>query len=402
MKKPFRSPYYFVPFYLVIVVQLFSLACSQKSEIPSQRQAAADEKQIVIAAVGDVMMPGSIQAVVRRNKYNYDLLFERVAPDLSAADITFANLETPVDHKAKISGYPKFNARHELPAALKRAGVDIVTIANNHVMDAGVEGLKRTLDNITTAGLLYTGAGKTKTEAGEIKYITAKDLFVAFLAYTYSTNERLPKRKEKEPGVNILRPDSKTDLSHAADKVRQARQSADIVVVSLHWGDEYKTLPTRWQRQVAAELIEAGADIILGHHPHVLQPIETYTAKDGRQGVIAFSLGNFISSQNHGVSFKNRNHKRARGGDGIILSLTAVKKSDRTSVTKIEFQPIWTMREKAGASTVARPVGLAREIARLEALPERSKEEENKMKLLSHRQKLIIELFSPKPAANMP
>jgi poly-gamma-glutamate capsule biosynthesis protein CapA/YwtB (metallophosphatase superfamily) len=402
MKKSFRSSYHFVPFYLVIVIQLFSPACSRKTESPSQQQSIGSKKKIVIAAIGDVMMPGSIQAVVRRNKYNYDLLFEKVAPDLGAADITFANLETPVDHKAKISGYPRFNAKPELLAALKRAGVDIVTIANNHVMDAGVEGLKRTLDNITTAGLLYTGAGKTKAEAGEIKYITAKDLSVAFLAYTYSTNERLPKNKESEPGVNILRPDSKADLSHATDKVRQARQSADIVVVSLHWGDEYKTLPTRWQRQVAAELIEAGADIILGHHPHVLQPIETYTAKDGRQGVIAFSLGNFISSQNYGVSFKNRNHKRARRGDGIILSLTAVKKSDRTSVTKIEFQPIWTMREKVGSSTVTRPVGLAREIGRLEALPQRSKEEENEMKLLSHRQKLIIEMFSPRPAANMP
>ncbi len=402
MRKYLRSSYRFIPLLLFIAVLLIFLACSQKAEIPSQRQAAADKKQIVITAVGDVMMPGSIQSVVRRNKYNYDLLFEKVAPDLGAADITFANLETPIDHKAKISGYPKFNARPELLAALKRAGVDIVTIANNHVMDAGVEGLKRTIDNITTAGLLYTGAGKTKADAEAIRYITAQDVAVAFLAYTYSTNERLPKNKESEPGVNILRPDSKADLSRALAKVREARQPADIVVVSLHWGDEYKTLPTRWQRQVAAELIEAGADIILGHHPHVLQPIETYTAKDGRQGVIAFSLGNFISSQNYGVSFKNRNHKRARRGDGIILSLTAVKKTGRTSVTKIEFQPIWTMHEKVGSSTVARPVGLAREIARLEALPKRSKEEENEIKLLSHRQKLIIEMFSPRPAANMP
>jgi poly-gamma-glutamate synthesis protein (capsule biosynthesis protein) len=402
MRKYFRSSYQSIPLLLFIAVQLIFLACSRKADSPSQQQSVGSKKQIVIAAVGDVMMPGSIQAVVRRNKYNYDLLFEKVAPDLGAADITFANLETPIDHKAKISGYPRFNAKPELLAALKRAGVDIVTIANNHVMDAGVEGLKRTIDNITAAGLLYTGAGKTKAGAGEIKYITAKDLSVAFLAYTYSTNERLPKGKEKEPGVNILRPGSKADLSYASDKVRQARPSADIVVVSLHWGDEYKTLPTRWQRQVAAELIEAGADIILGHHPHVLQPIETYTAKDGRQGVIAFSLGNFISSQNYGVSFKNRNHKRARRGDGIILSLTAVKNSGRTSVTKIEFQPIWTMREKVGSSTVARPVSLAREIARLEALPKRNKEEENEMKLLSHRQKLIIEMFSPRPAANMP
>ena len=388
---------------VLLVFSLFvfiSPACVQRSQSPSspsQKTAHTVRTEIVIAAVGDVMMPGSIQATIAKKKYNYDLLFEKVTPDLSAADITFANLETPVDHGAGISGYPKFNARPELLASLKRAGVDIVSIANNHVMDAGVAGLKKTLGNIDAAGLVFVGAGSTKAGATEIKRITAKDMTVAFLAYTYSTNERLPRRKPDEPGVNILRTDSEADLALAVERVKEAGQSSDLVVVSLHWGDEYAAVPTAWQRQVAEELIETGADIILGHHPHVLQPIESHTAEDGRQGLIVFSLGNFISTQNSGVSYKNKNSSRARRGDGIILSITIVKEAGKTSISRADFLPIWTLRDMVGRSRIFRPVSLAREIERLNAITERSRDEEGLLKLLSYRREVILKKLTKKP-----
>src|SRR3990170_664635 len=388
---------------VLLVFSLFvfiSPACVQRSQSPSspsQKTAHTVRTEIVIAAVGDVMMPGSIQATIAKKKYNYDLLFEKVTPDLSAADITFANLETPVDHGAGISGYPKFNARPELLASLKKAGVDILSIANNHIMDAGVEGLKKTLGNIDAAGLVFVGAGRTKAGAAEIKRITARDISVAFLAYTYSTNERLPRRKPGEPGVNILRPDSEKDLALAVERVKEAGQSSDVVVVSLHWGDEYAAVPSAWQKQVAGALIEAGAGIILGHHPHVLQPVESYTSEDGRQGIIAFSLGNFISTQNSGVSYKNKNSSRARRGDGIILFITIVKEAGRTSISRAEFLPIWTLRDMVGRSRVFRPVSLAREIERLNAISERSKEEEGLLKLLSYRQEVIVQKLTKKP-----
>lgn len=383
-----------------ILFIFISAACVQKSQIsqtPSQKIAPPVRTEIVIAAVGDVMMPGSIQTTIAKKRYNYDLLFEKIKSDLGAADITFANLETPVNQSAGISGYPKFNTRPELLASLKKAGVDIVSIANNHIMDAGVAGLKKTIGNIDAAGLVFVGAGRTKAGATEIKRITAKDITVAFLAYTYSTNERLPRRKLSEPGVNILRPDSEADLALAVERVKEARQSSDLVVVSLHWGDEYATVPSEWQRRVAEELIEAGADIILGHHPHVLQPVESYTAEDGRQGIIAFSLGNFISTQNSGVSYKNKNSSRARRGDGIILSITVVKEAGRTSISRAEFLPIWTLRDMVGRSRVFRPVSLAREIERLNAVTDRSKEEEGLLKLLSYRQEVILEKLTKKP-----
>ncbi len=384
-------------FLIPLIVFIFP-GCIQKSQTPKEQKMVPPVKtEIVIAAVGDVMMPGSIQAIIKKKKYNYDLLFEKIARDLGAADITFANLETPVDHKAKISGYPKFNARPELLASLKKAGVDVVSIANNHIMDAGVAGLKKTIGNIEAAGLVFIGAGRTKAEAAEIKRSTAKGMNVSFLAYTYGTNERLPRRKPGEPGVNILRPGSEEDLALAVERVQEAWQSSDLVVVSLHWGDEYSPVPTAWQRQVASELIEAGADIILGHHSHVLQPVESYTAEDGRQGIIAFSLGNFISTQNSGVSYKNKNSSRARRGDGIILFITIVKDAGRTSILRAEFLPIWTLRDVVGKSRVYRPVSLAREIERLNAFAERSDEEDGLLKLLMYRQEVILEKLTKKP-----
>src|SRR5574341_924370 len=188
--------------YTHIVVLLTLLLCASRqarAQEPTPVVSPSGKTEIVIAAVGDIMMPLSIQRAVARNKYNYDLLFEKIAPELASADIVFANLETPVDHKAPVSGYPRFNARPELLAALKKAGVGIVSVANNHAMDAGADGLKRTLDNIEAAGLRFAGAGRTKAEAGKIAQATIRGITTAFLAYTYSTNEGLPKKRKDAP-----------------------------------------------------------------------------------------------------------------------------------------------------------------------------------------------------------
>ena len=389
----FHTKIYRLSVILCLILPTLS-ACSQQQVPPQSRdplpKPPPDKTEIVIAAVGDVMMPESIQSAVVMDSRGYDLLFEKITADLSAADITFANLETSVDHKRGVSGYPKFNSRPELLAALKKAGVNVVSVANNHVMDTGSDGLKRTLDNIEAAGLVFIGAGRTKAEAGETKFLKARGVNVAFLAYTYGTNQRLPPRSPDAPGVNIIGNHSETDLARAAESVRRARADADLVVVSLHWGDEYATSPTSWQRRVASELIEAGADVLLGHHPHVLQPIESYIARDERMGLIAYSLGNFISSQNADVSYLNKTHRKALTGDGIILSITATKEGNRTEVAHAEFLPIWSLREPIGKATVSRPVSLARELSMLGAKQERDGTEERLMRLLIYRQEFII------------
>lgn len=388
---------------LLIFCVIWSLfpACERKQEtpvLPKKSIAPASVKnEIVIAAVGDVMMPESIQASLSGKKHGYDFLFEKIAPDLGAADITIANLETPIDHKAAVSGYPKFNARPALLSALKKSGVRIVSIANNHIMDAGPDGMKRTLDNIEAAGIIFTGAGRTKAEAEKIKHLKARDVNVAFLSYTYGTNQRLPRKALQSPGVNILRTNSEPDLASATVTVRRARASADLVVVSLHWGDEYAVDPTSWQRRVALELIEAGADVILGHHPHVLQPIESHTAQDGRTGLIVFSLGNFVSSQNAGITYQNKDHRKALRGDGIILSITVGKEDGKAAVERAEFLPIWSLRTKTGKGSVYRPISLSRELSILTAKQTRNATENGLMQLLNYRQECIIRKLTGKP-----
>jgi poly-gamma-glutamate synthesis protein (capsule biosynthesis protein) len=384
---------------LSILLTCLLSACQQQSWTLQPQQAPTPtpvvRTDMVIAAVGDIMMPASIQRAVARNGHNYDILFEKISRDLHA-DLTFANLETQVDDASAGSGYPKFNARPGLLTALRKAGVGVLSVANNHALDAGPAGLVRTLDNIEKAGILFTGAGRTKADAEQAVSVTANGVTAAFLAYTYGTNENIPGKKKGMPAVNILRAGSEPDLAAAAARVRKARTAADLLIVSLHWGEEYATEPTVWQRRVAGELIEAGADIILGHHPHVLQPIETYAAQDGRQGLIAFSLGNFVSSQNFGIANRNRADARALRGDGIILTIFTRKEHGRTSITRAEFLPVWTVREQAGKTTVFRPVCIAREIARIESARTRGLEEENMLALLKYRNMVIVERLSGK------
>ena len=378
---------------IMFAAAVFFIGCRQDEQSPHSPARAT----ITIAAVGDVMMPASIQAAVSKNNYDYDMLFAKIREDLASANITFANLETPVDHTAPVSGYPTFNSRPALLAALKKSGVDVLSFANNHSMDAGVGGLTRTLDNIAAAGMVTIGAGKTKAEAGEVRLVAVNGITVGFLGYTYGVNQRLPGRKASQPGVNMLRTDMQGDLDIVLEKVRQSSQAADIVVVSLHWGDEYRHSPSKQQRKVADKLIAAGADIILGHHPHVLQPVDIFDDATGAKKVVAYSLGNFISSQNSGVEHRNKSSKKGYRGDGVILYVTVIKDalSGNTSVAGAEFFPLWTLREKINGVTIPQPVNLTRELARLEALPVRSQAEEQNIALFAYRLDRISERFTP-------
>ncbi len=381
--------------FFILFISLILQSCAQRSGMKGQEEVLPLKSgRITIAAVGDVMMHSSIQKVAVKKGNNYDFLFEKVSPYLGSADITFANLETPIDHSSGVSGYPRFNARPELVGSLKKVGVEVVSLANNHIMDQGVQGLKNTLYNLHKAGVTYVGVGRTKHEAAKITYRKAHGLRIAFLAYTYNSNKHLPPGRPSAPGVNILRMNSQRDLHKVVRKVQEARMNADLVVVSLHWGIEYRKEPTAWQKKAAAHIMEAGADIILGHHPHVLQPIEWYTTKDARRGVIAYSLGNFISSQNYGVSFENKDHFRARRGDGVILIIKAEKEKEKTAIRRVDWLPIWSHRDTVGKYTVYRPVVLTNEIARLKAMPLRDEKQEETLQLFSHRLQVINENFN--------
>ncbi|NLY49452.1 MAG: CapA family protein [Firmicutes bacterium] len=226
-----------------------------------------------------------------RQVYDFRPAFAAVKPHLSAADITVANLETILDDSRPYRGYPRFNSPAALAKALQDAGVNIVITANNHALDQGERGVLSTLANLKDAGLLAIGTYAQEEDRAPL-ILTVKGFKLAFLAYTTTTNG-LPLPKGKDYLVNLWQAEQA-----AADIAAARAEGAEFVVVSLHFGQEYQRQPSKEQEEVVQQLVTAGADLILGSHPHVVQPIVEIEKPSGDGRVlVAYSLGNFISNQ---------------------------------------------------------------------------------------------------------
>lgn len=249
---------------------------------------------ITLAAVGDVMahMPQVNGAWdPERQVYDFTPSFKLIESYLSQPDITIANLETVIDDSRPYHGYPRFNSPSSLALALKEAGVDIVTTANNHALDQDEQGLLNSLDNLDQIGLMHTGTFRASDE--QVPLLTEVQGFnLAFLAYTTTTNG-LPVPAGKDYLVNMW------DKEKAAADIKAARdQGAEFVITSIHFGPEYQRHPSSDQQEIVQELIELGADLILGCHPHVVQPwAEQIKPGSDQRVLVAYSLGNFISNQ---------------------------------------------------------------------------------------------------------
>jgi poly-gamma-glutamate synthesis protein (capsule biosynthesis protein) len=238
-------------------------------------------EEIVINAVGDVMLAGRWAAQIREN--GYDSPFRALAPELKTGDITIANLESPLARGgSEFTGKKfRFRAEPEVAGALKRAGINLVTLANNHSMDFGGQALAETMKNLQDAGIAWIGAGENLAEARKAALFTIKGRKVAFLGYS------LTQPVEFFAGRN--RPGTAPAFEKIfVEDISRARQEADYVIVSFHWGTEGRSEIQPYQRTVAHKAIDAGADVIIGHHPHVLRGVERY-----KSGVVFYSLGNF-------------------------------------------------------------------------------------------------------------
>ncbi len=264
-------------------------------------------KKVTLLAVGDIMMhQAQLDATYNKktNSYDFSSFFKNINSYLKGGDIVYANLETPVAGSAlKYSGYPKFNAPTEILAELKNNYFTHVSLANNHALDRGAVGLANTIKNVEDAGLVGFGArvgsstspsngSSTGSSAESIAnyQITEKNgLKLGFLSYTYDTNGlTLPKSK-----AGML---SYINKEQIVKDIRDLKiQNVDATIVALHFGIEYKLQENASQRELAKLACDSGADIILGDHPHVLEPITFLQDSNGRKCLVIYSLGNFIS-----------------------------------------------------------------------------------------------------------
>lgn len=326
---------------------------------PEEPEPAPEPTVSHLMVAGDVMshMPITNDAYVEADgTYDYSHMLQFAARQLEQADYAVANLETVLAGGPDYSGFPAFNSPDELAYDVKEAGFDLLSTANNHTRDRGMDGIYRTLDVLDEAGLAHVGTYRSQEERDEQSGIYVADvggISVAFLSYTYGLNGfRLD--SDKMYAVNLFNLDYYTTLANPDYELLQSDLEAaraldtDLLAVMIHWGVEYQNAPNGHQTNLAQFLVEQGADLVLGGHPHVLQPYETIsvTGWDGqeREGFVCYSLGNFISNQYDPFP-------AVQTTAVLDLELTKDPESGETAVTGVSYEPYF-MLHRDGA-----PVG---------------------------------------------
>lgn len=251
-------------------------------------QEMADGDRIIrMTFVGDVMMSDKVEGILQQQGYDYPYTY--VKSYFQQADLAIANLETPITTGGtrQEKEYSYRSSPLALPP-LAEAGIDLVNLANNHSMDRGPDGLLDTIKHLKENGILYVGAGENIDEAYRAEIIEKNGMRIAFLGMNRVIPHESWKATTTRPGMTQV-----YDPTLALESIKKAKEQADLVVVIAHWGVEREDMPVQYQKDLARRFIDAGADLIVGSHPHVLQGFEQYNGK-----WIAYSLGNFIFTTN--------------------------------------------------------------------------------------------------------
>lgn len=253
---------------------------------------AQEYGQVRAVFLGDVMLARGVETVIDEQGGDYTFPFEHIRDTLEGADLAFANLESIITSNPSGNGWWSwlmcctFGAQPQAAPALAEVGFDVLSVANNHALDQGRDGLREGLQLLRDAGVAPVGAGENLNDAREPVFIERNGLTIAVLAYTNRGSWYNDAAWAWRSGVAWLAEEN------MAEDVRRAVALADVVVVSMHFGQEYQTRPNDRQRRLAQRAIDEGARLVVGHHPHVVQPLEAYG-----NGYIAYSLGNAVFDQ---------------------------------------------------------------------------------------------------------
>ena len=342
MKKPFII---FISIVLLTFIFLFIIEHFFRENIPVDNKIDPENEISIVeepkvdshfsmSVIGDIMCHNSQYKDAYNSStdtYDFSYVFTDIKSYVNDADIAIGNLETTFAGKARgYSNYPTFNTPEQLAYNLKDFGIDVVSTANNHCMDKSYSGLVSTINYLNDAGISHIGTNTSVEEQNTILIKDVNGIKIAFLAFTYGTNG-IPVPSDKSYAVNLM------DENLISNQISLAKQqNPDLICVSMHWGNEYQTKQNSEQERLANLLFQNGVDIILGSHPHVLQPMEkkTITLEDGstKDCFVIYSLGNFMSGQ---TITNTRN--------SVILNMNFTKngETEKTTIDSVSYIPIY-------------------------------------------------------------
>jgi poly-gamma-glutamate capsule biosynthesis protein CapA/YwtB (metallophosphatase superfamily) len=323
---------------LAWVVSAAPTAAFAEEATPSVVPTPSVEATLSLLAVGDLMVhDAQLKYAGSGGRYSFNESFGAVKSTISEADIAVGNLETTLAGRG-FSGYPCFRSPRQYADALKNAGFDVLSTANNHSLDGGKGGVKYTVSYLDSIGVGHFG-----TNSPAPLVVERNGIKIAFLSYTYSTNGiRSPFRT----AVNRM------DLRQIRRDIAAVRPNVDTVVVFMHWGAEYSTSPERGTKSLGRGIIDAGADLVLGSHPHVVRPVEQYRGK-----YIVYSMGNFLSGQS-----------KALTDLGIMARVLVTKKDGITNVSDMRVLPVFRDRSSGAGRRTYRTVVIDQMLARPDRL----------------------------------
>ena len=319
------------------------------------------ETYATVISTGDIMVHSTQLdgAKTQSGEYDFSAFFKEAEPYFKAADLAVANLEVTFGgtESGQYSGYPVFNTPDSLADTIKASGLNFLITANNHAYDTGLYGLKRTAQVLKQRGIEFIGTRETADDPSfAVKEINGIKIGIA--NFTYETSGKTAGRKylngaiiaeEANDLINSFSYDRIDEFyTTSANMISEMKQSgADYIVFYMHWGNEYKLSPDTWQKTVAQKLSNLGVNMIIGSHPHVIEPVELIRSEDGESTTVCiYSMGNCISNQRQELM---DSCPTGHTEDGVLFSFTLKKDKDGVSLNGLDLIPTWVNKYKGGS-----------------------------------------------------
>ena len=315
----------------IIFSCIYFLTASDKEEGILKKDSDSSVKTARVVANGDILIHDALYYTAKKEDGSYDFnpFFEYVKPWIEGADLAIGDFEGTISDRSPLGGYPLFNAPVQIADTMKEVGYDVVDLAHNHILDTGLYGLKYTDKVFKDRGLDTVGVhADRKRSEDKILIKEVNGIKIAILAYAYGYNG-MDANLTAEDRTNHL---SDLDEEKMKEEIQRAENEADVTVVMPQMGVEYKLEPTEEQKALYHKMIEWGADVVFGGHPHVIEPAET-VEKDGDKKFIIYSMGNFVSNQRM-ERMENKWPER-----GLLMDVTFEKTNDKTTVKTVKAHP---------------------------------------------------------------